>query len=207
MEGQTKERTTCCRLGEARWDAAGDLSFPRISCWGAGAWLLAWSCLLAFPCGLLESFHTWLVMPNIQNVPVQKEVRQPGQETARTAGRRAQLSWARVLKCRSQFSRREEDRPCGSLVQTIKRSPVQHHGCFFGALPRRVRTARGVAYRFRRYACARSSVGRRFQGRIPNFRQAELPGKRSPLWVLEIHDGFMLGKFHSCMELMVIVYI
>jgi hypothetical protein len=108
MEGQTKERTIAA--GWARWDAAGDLSFPRVSCWGAGAWLLAWSCLLAFPCGLLDSFHTWLVMPNIQNVPVQKEVRQPGQETARTAGRRAQLSWARVLKCRSQFSRREDDK-------------------------------------------------------------------------------------------------
>jgi hypothetical protein len=111
QNGRSNEGTNDCRrLGEARWDAAGDLSFPRVSCWGAGAWLLAWSCLLAFPCGLLDSFHTWLVMPNIQNVPVQKEVRQPGQETARTAGRRAQLSWARVLKCRSQFSRREDDK-------------------------------------------------------------------------------------------------
>jgi hypothetical protein len=49
-EGQTKKRTSGLPAGWAR----GDLSFLRVSCWGAlrrELWLLAWSCPLAFPCG------------------------------------------------------------------------------------------------------------------------------------------------------------
>jgi hypothetical protein len=58
------------------------------------------SWLLAFLCGFLESFHTWLVMPNIQNVPVQKEVRQPAQ------GRHMLPATARC--CRGQEHRNPE---------------------------------------------------------------------------------------------------
>jgi hypothetical protein len=206
MECQTKERTS--DLPTVVGCGRGQLPPSLGSVVGAqeggshGFWP---SCLLAFLCGFLESFHTWLVMPNIQNVPVQKEVRQPGQGRHKLPAteRRChgQEHTATVSLC-AQSSRAEEGCNHAALVQTIKRFTGSTLSLLFlsDACPARVRAARGEARRFRRYVLTWFSGRRRFQGRILNLRQAELRGKRSPIvgsWkTRRIHAGevpFMHG--------------
>jgi hypothetical protein len=201
MEGQTKERTSGLSAG---WER-GDLYFPRVSCWGGALrrepWLLAWSCLLAFPCGTCPlRFNLASHAEHLKRTSAKRDA-----TAGPTHGTR---SWRlSVLELHRQEHHTASLLLVGLVVNQWRtvdaciRQPTPNYKNVCRVKPMAA-FSRDIAppesglhvARFRRYMCTRLSGRRWSQGRIPDFCQAEPRGKRSPLWVLRMYTRVMLGS-------------